>query len=98
MKEIIQKNLLNSDNTYRLISIVFNDEIYVYYFNDRFHAISGFCPHFGGPLVLKKNKVECFWHGWEFHPENFNCTNHQVNCALKKYTVTAGADHLIITL
>ena len=100
MKEVIQKNLLNPDNTYRFMSIVFSDEIYVYHFTDKYYAISGFCPHFGGPLTLKNHKIECLWHGWEFHPENFNCTNHQVNCALKEYKVSLGtrADQLIITL
>ena len=33
------------------------------------HAVSGVCPHRGGPLgqgALNGNNITCPWHAWEF--------------------------------
>jgi nitrite reductase/ring-hydroxylating ferredoxin subunit len=35
----------------------------------RFHALSGRCPHRGGPLgqgLVQGPRVSCPWHGWTF--------------------------------
>lgn len=40
-------------------------------------AISGVCPHHGGPLgqgVLEGSIVTCPWHAWEFDTGNGACT------------------------
>lgn len=35
----------------------------------KLHAVSGVCPHRGGPLgqgALNGNNITCPWHAWEF--------------------------------
>lgn len=97
MVEILLKTKLSSDNSFRFISSNFNDEIYIYFYQGSFLAISGFCPHFGGPLTFKDNNISCYWHGWRFNPASLLCTNHKVNIHLKKYSVQDKGKYLIIS-
>jgi nitrite reductase (NADH) small subunit len=43
----------------------------------RYHALSGACPHEGGPLgdgVLVRDAVVCPWHGFDFDPRTGACS------------------------
>jgi nitrite reductase/ring-hydroxylating ferredoxin subunit len=45
--------------------------------NGDMRAISGVCPHQGGPLgqgVLNGETISCPWHMWEFHSGTGACT------------------------
>ena len=42
----------------------------------KIHAVSGICPHHGGPLgqgVLEGRMIACPWHAWPFDPETGVC-------------------------
>ena len=76
-----------SAHSITIFSDILNDEILIYQFNGELRAVSSFCPHFGGPLEYKDKSLSCYWHGWRFDPETFVCTNHEVNCKVKSYSV-----------
>jgi nitrite reductase/ring-hydroxylating ferredoxin subunit len=97
MNEIIKKKLLYKNNTYKFLSKKFEDEIYIYMKDDIYHAISGFCPHFGGPLDYSDGIISCYWHGWKFCPKTYKCTNHDVNIKIKKYIVKDKGTEIIIS-
>lgn len=97
LTEKILKNLLSPDNTYRFISNIFKDEIYIYSDNGSYKAISGFCPHFGGPLTIEGNFLTCNWHGWKFDTKTLRCLNHNVNITIKSYFIKETNDILLIT-
>jgi nitrite reductase (NADH) small subunit len=43
----------------------------------RYHAVSGTCPHEGGPLgdgVLLGARVVCPWHGFDFEVDTGGCS------------------------
>jgi nitrite reductase/ring-hydroxylating ferredoxin subunit len=43
----------------------------------RYHAVSGSCPHEGGPLgegVLLGDRVMCPWHGFDFDAGTGRCS------------------------
>ena len=68
-------------------STVFNDEIIIYQKDQKLYAISGFCPHFGGPLAVETSKIHCFWHNWKFDLKTHKCVNQEVNIKLQSYGV-----------
>lgn len=70
---------------HKFFSKIFNDEILVYEFENDLYAISSFCPHFGGPLEVKKGKINCYWHDWDFDIRNHKCVNKRVNLSLCAY-------------
>ena len=72
---------------YKYMSEVFQDEILIYELNQTIFAISGFCPHFGGPLELKDDKIHCHWHGWDFDLRKHNCLNKKVNLSIRQYKI-----------
>jgi len=83
---------------YRFHSNLFSDEILVYFYNDNYFAVSGICPHFGGPVTLqnKNNQLHCYWHNWCFDPLNFNCTNMKTSIKLRSYVVFKKGNSLLI--
>lgn len=98
MQEIIKKKLFNGKGEYRFLSSIFSDEIYVCLINDEYVAISGFCPHYGGPLKLNSNnEFHCFWHDWKFDVNSLKCKNFSFKNKIKKYNVINNTDHLIIS-
>lgn len=98
MKEIIKKSKLQN-NEYRFLSKVFSDEIYVVFIDNNFIAISGFCPHFGGPLVLNDdNEFHCYWHDWKFDIVDLKCINNNYKRSLKSYKVRELPESLEIYL
>ena len=72
---------------YKYISEVFMDEILIYELDQNLFAISGFCPHFGGPLEVKGGKIHCFWHDWNFDLRKHNCLNKKVNLSVRPYKI-----------
>ena len=68
-------------------SKVFNDEIIIYQKEGNLYAVSGFCPHFGGPLKVESDKLHCFWHDWKFDLVTHQCINRKVNITLQSYGV-----------
>lgn len=72
---------------YKFISKIFQDEILIYELDQNLFAISGFCPHFGGPLELKDNKIHCYWHDWNFDLRKHNCLNKKVNLSIRQYKI-----------
>lgn len=68
-------------------STVFNDEIIIYQKEQKLYAISGFCPHFGGPLAVESSKIHCFWHNWKFDLETHKCINQKVTIKLQSYGI-----------
>ena len=68
-------------------STVFGDEIIIYQNKQKLYAISGFCPHFGGPLAVELSEIHCSWHNWKFDLETHICVNQKVNCKLQSYGV-----------
>ena len=98
MKEIVKKSCLKN-HEYRFISKIFSDEIYLVFLDDNYIAISGFCPHYGGPLKINKNnEFHCYWHDWKFDVNNLSCKNYSYKNKLKKYNVIEKGDLLEISL
>lgn len=98
MKEIVKKRLI-FNNQYRFISNVFSDEIYIIFYNNSYKAISGFCPHFGGPLTLNMNgEFHCYWHDWKFDVHSLTCKNFSFKKKLKEYKVKDLGDSLEVFL
>ena len=73
---------------FRFYSTVFRDEILIYRHEKVLYAISGFCPHFGGPLEYEKGALNCYWHGWNFDAFTHYCKNRKINLKIKSYFVT----------
>lgn len=71
----------------KYMSEVFQDEILIYELNQTLYAISGFCPHFGGPLELEDDKIHCYWHDWDFDLRKHNCLNKKVNLSIRQYKI-----------
>lgn len=49
--------------------LVGNEPIAICNIEGTFHAMSGTCPHQGGPLgqgMVNGNSVTCPWHAWDF--------------------------------
>jgi nitrite reductase/ring-hydroxylating ferredoxin subunit len=72
---------------YKFFSFIFNDEIIIYELKGELHAISGFCPHFGGPLQIKGERINCHWHDWDFDSRTHKCINKRVNISLTHYRI-----------
>jgi len=72
---------------HKFFSFLINDEIIIYDLNGVLMAISSFCPHFGGPLVVTGHKINCYWHDWSFDISNHFCINKKVNLRLKSYSI-----------
>jgi nitrite reductase (NADH) small subunit len=55
--------------------------------NGTLHAVSGTCPHAGGPLgqgALQGNMLVCPWHAWEF---DCRTGEHDYNSAIAVRTI-----------
>ena len=87
LSEIKEEEISFEKLPHRFISKVMNDEILLYSLNQKVYAVSGFCPHFGGPLELKDEMLICYWHDWSFDATEFFCTNRKINIKIKKYSV-----------
>lgn len=83
ISEICKYNTL----PYKFFSLTFNDEIIIYESKGQLYAISGFCPHFGGPLEIEGEKINCYWHDWDFDPLTHQCINKRVNISLTHYKI-----------
>ena len=64
----------------------------------RYHAVSGSCPHEGGPLaegVLRGDRVMCPWHGFDFDVGSGAC-GASPDLSVDVYPVrVAGADLVV---
>jgi nitrite reductase/ring-hydroxylating ferredoxin subunit len=87
INEIIEEEISFEKLPHRYISKVMGDEILLYTLNGKIYAVSGFCPHFGGPLELKDKSLTCYWHDWSFDAAEFFCKNRKINIKIKKYSV-----------
>jgi nitrite reductase/ring-hydroxylating ferredoxin subunit len=64
------------------------NEILIYKPNGRNYQIfSSFCPHFGGPLEIKNDKLHCHFHDYYFSIEDGSCLNRSMGakCMLLQY-------------
>ncbi len=55
----------------------------------RFMVYSSFCPHFGGPLELKGDRLHCYFHDYEFSLTDGKCLNRDtsVKCSLFNFSI-----------
>ena len=66
-------------------------------FEGRYGALSGRCPHAGGPLgdgEIDFGVLICPWHGREFHPRTGACETHAEQ--LTTYAVEARDDGIYV--
>jgi len=87
----VSLNLLENDQ-YKFYSEVFVDELLIYMHENEYFAISTFCPHFGGPLVVSSGKLNCYWHDWDFHLAEHHCINRKIDVKAKRYKVKIVSD------
>jgi nitrite reductase/ring-hydroxylating ferredoxin subunit len=80
---------------HKFFSDVFVDELLVYKHENEYFAISTFCPHFGGPLVLAEGKLNCYWHDWDFHLTEHHCINRRIDVKAKRYKVQLISDNTL---
>jgi nitrite reductase/ring-hydroxylating ferredoxin subunit len=65
-----------------------------------FHAVSGSCPHEGGPLaegLLDRGHVICPWHAFDFDPRTGVCKV-DPELAIDVFPVRAEGDDLLVEL
>jgi nitrite reductase (NADH) small subunit len=84
-----------------LIEIVDDDQLYALCnVAGEIRAMSGFCPHNGGPLgqgALDGSIVTCPWHGWEFDSKTGVCTFND-NIKVPVYPVRIEDDKILVDL
>jgi len=85
--EKIEITKIDKNKGYIFESKILKDELLIYFKDDKYYAVSSFCPHFGGPLEFAKKEIRCYWHGWKFDLKSHKCKNRQVNCKLKDYKI-----------
>ena len=69
--------------------------------NDRFHAVSATCPHYGGPLaegVLCGTRVVCPWHHAAFNIVNGDLEEPPALDALVCYGVRVDGERILVTV
>ena len=69
--------------------------------NDRFHAVSATCPHYGGPLaegVLCGTRVVCPWHHAAFNIVNGDLEEPPAIDALTCYDVRIDGGRILVTV
>ena len=81
----------------RFFSETFSDEILVVSLDDTFIAVSGFCPHFGGPIECRRADLYCPWHGLSFSKETLKSQRGSNELALQQYSVRVEGGQLVIT-
>jgi NADPH-dependent 2,4-dienoyl-CoA reductase/sulfur reductase-like enzyme/nitrite reductase/ring-hydroxylating ferredoxin subunit len=67
---------------------------------DKFHAVSATCPHYGGPLaegVLCGTRVMCPWHHAAFNIVNGDLEEPPALDALVSYTVRIDGEKILVT-
>ena len=61
---------------------------------DGFHAVSGVCPHAGGPLghgALHGHALVCPWHAWEFDCRTGACDFNATRLRVYPVNIVDGA-------
>lgn len=96
MNEIREEEISFEKLPHRYISKIMNDEILLYSLDGNIYAVSGFCPHFGGPLELKNGVLNCYWHDWSFDAVEFSCKNRGIKIKLKKYPVEKLSENRVL--
>ena len=75
-------------------------QIAVFNVAGRFYAISGDCPHLGGPLgegqLEEECVVRCPWHGWTFDVRTGASPEDQ-SARVKTYKVVENGDKITVT-
>ena len=82
---------------YKFFSEVFQDELLVCSSDDGFVVISGFCPHFGGPLERVEGGFYCHWHGLHFCEKWMKSTRGKNDLKLRRYEIRLRGDILEVT-
>lgn len=49
-----------------------------------YEVYSSFCPHFGGPLEIKENKLHCYFHDYYFSLKDGSCLNRSMGAKCLK--------------
>src|ERR1041384_5743502 len=69
--------------------------------DDKFHAVSATCPHYGGPLaegVLCGTRVMCPWHHAAFNIVNGDLEEPPALDALVSYSVRVAGERILVTV
>lgn len=69
--------------------------------DDKFHAVSATCPHYGGPLaegVLCGTRVVCPWHHAAFNIVNGDLEEPPALDALVCYSVRLDSERILVTV
>ena len=81
--------IIQDDNPYALCNV-----------EGEFRALSGVCPHNGGPLgqgVLDGSTITCPWHAWEFDSATGACTfDDEVRVPV--YKVRVEGDEILVNM
>ena len=74
----IENAELPSLNEYKYLDFpAFKNELLIWNHGGVFKIFSSFCPHFGGILAIKNDKLHCYFHDYEFDPETGSCMNRE---------------------
>lgn len=69
----------------RRILLPGGDSLALFHTSSGIRAVKNRCPHAGARLddgILRKDKLTCIWHGWQFNLTNGKCLN-QANARLR---------------
>ena len=84
-----------------LMEVLQNGEPYaVCNVEGEFRAMSGVCPHHGGPLgqgAMEGSLVTCPWHSWQFESSNGACTFDNT-LRIRTYPVRVEKNDLLVDL
>jgi nitrite reductase/ring-hydroxylating ferredoxin subunit len=84
-----------------LMEVVQGEKLYaVCNIDGEFRALSGVCPHHGGPLgqgALEGSLVTCPWHAWQFESSNGACTFNN-DLRIPVYPVRVEDNHILVDL
>jgi nitrite reductase/ring-hydroxylating ferredoxin subunit len=84
-----------------LIEVVEGEELYaVCNIDGEIRALSGRCPHQGGPLgqgVIEGNLITCPWHAWQFDSATGAC-DFDAGGSIPTYPVRVEAGEVLVNL
>ena len=55
--------------------------------NGELKLVSGYCPHFGGPLDFNGENLICPWHDYRFEIESLSVCNKKGNLSVKQLKI-----------
>ena len=64
----------------RRVMLPEGDSLALFHTTAGFYAVKNRCPHAGARLddgILRKDKLTCIWHGWQFNLRDGKCLNQE---------------------